>query len=192
MFKLRPNTALIMVDMQRDFCSGGALAVNEGGQVIPALNRYAALFKKKGLPIYVTRDWHPKNHISFKKQGGPWPPHCIQESRGAEFHPELKLPSPTVVISKGTSSGADAYSGFEGTNLALHLKQKGIKELLIGGLATDYCVKNTVLDACRLGFVTYLLTDAIRGVEVERGDSEKAIKEMEKGGAIPLTFEEII
>ena len=189
--ELDHETALLVVDVQKDFCPAGALAVKEGDRVVPVLNRYLDRFEKAGLAVYATRDWHPKNHSSFKAQGGPWPPHCIQESTGADFHPDLKLPFNAVVISKATRRQTDAYSGFEGTNLELYLKRRGIRLLLVGGLATDYCVKQTVLDACRLGFETYLLTEAIRGVEVKKGDCEKAIDEMKKAGAIPLTFEEI-
>jgi nicotinamidase/pyrazinamidase len=185
------ETALIVVDVQKDFCPGGALAVRGGDQVVPVFNRYIEVFEKNHSPIYATRDWHPRNHSSFKEQSGPWPPHCIQNSSGASFHPDLKLPLEAVIISKATRPEADAYSGFEGANLELYLKRIGIRRVLVGGLATDYCVKNTALDACRLGFETYLLTDAIRGVEVKKGDSEKAIAEMQKAGAIPLTLNDL-
>lgn len=186
-----PQTALIVVDLQNDFCPGGALAVKEGDSVVPILNRYLERFEKAGLPVYATRDWHPTNHCSFKAQGGPWPPHCVQNTRGADFHPDLKLPANAVIISKATRSEADAYSGFEGTNLELYLKRSGIKRTLVGGLATDYCVKQTVLDACRLGFETYLLIDAVRGVEAKQGDSAKAVEAMQKTGAILLTLQDI-
>lgn len=179
------RSALIIVDVQNDFCPGGALAVREGDQVVAVLNRYLEDFEKAGSLIFLTRDWHPKNHCSFKAQGGPWPPHCIQETEGAEFHPNLKLPLNATVISKAMNPEADAYSGFEGTNLELYLKRRGTKRVFVGGLATDYCVQQTVLDARRFGFETYLLTDAIRGVEVKKGDSEKAIEAMKKAGAIP-------
>lgn len=189
--KFGRETALIVVDVQKDFCPGGALAVKEGDRVIPVLNRYIELFEKAGAPVYATRDWHPKNHCSFKEQGGPWPAHCIQESEGAAFHPDFKPPLNAVVISKAMRPETDAYSGFEGTNLELYLKRKGVRRVLVGGLATDYCVKNTVLDACRLGFETYLLTDAIRGVDVQKRDSEKAVGEMKKAGAVLFTLQGI-
>ncbi len=189
MASLDRETALIIVDVQKDFCPGGALAVKEGDRIVPVLNRYLEEFEKRNLPIFATRDWHPKNHSSFKERGGPWPPHCIQDSEGARFRPDLALPFPVTVISKAMRPEADAYSGFEGTNLELYLKRKGIKRVFVGGLATDYCVKGTVLDACRLGFETYLLADAIRGVDIKPGDSEKAIDEMKKAGAIPVTLE---
>lgn len=189
--KVNPKSALIVVDVQNDFCPGGALAVKEGDQVVPVFNRYIEVFEKSHAPIYACRDWHPKNHSSFKEQGGPWPSHCVQETEGARFHPDLKLPANTIVISKGWHQEDDSYSEFESTNLELYLKRQGIRSLFVGGLATDYCVKNTVLDACRLGFETYLLTDTIRGIDVRKGDSEKAVKEMKKAGAIPVTLQEV-
>lgn len=191
-FAIDRQTALIVVDVQNDFCPGGALAVKEGDQVIPAFNRVIPIFEKARSPIYACRDWHPKNHKSFKTQGGPWPPHCVQETRGAEFHPDLKLPAGAVVISKAWRSEDESYSEFEGTNLELYLKRQGIRRLIVGGLATDYCVKATVLDARHLGFETYLLTDAVRGIDVQPGDSEKAMEEMKKAGAVLLASNEIL
>jgi len=190
-FEISEKDALLVVDVQRDFCPGGSLPVPEGDKVVAVLNDYVRLFKKAGSQIYATRDWHPPNHMSFKEQGGPWPPHCIQESEGAEFHPDLKLPEGTPVISKATSLSKDAYSGFEGTRLAEDLKKKGRKRVFIGGLATDYCVKSTVLDALRLGFETVLLLDATLGVDVEPGDSERAIDEMKRNGANTATLSDM-
>jgi len=175
--------ALIIVDVQRDFCTKGALPVPEGEKIVPVLNRYIKKFHEAGALIIATRDWHPSNHISFKNYGGRWPPHCIQETPGAEFHPNLKLPRETRVISKATSAEKEAYSGFDGTELERELRNAGIQRLFIGGLATDYCVKSTVLDALKLGFETVLLFDAIKGVDVNPGDSEKAIREMLERGA---------
>ena len=189
--KLERGTALIVVDIQNDFCPGGALAVKEGDRVVPVFNGYLELFKKAGLPVYACRDWHPKNHRSFKAQGGPWPPHCVQETQGAEFHPDLKLPPEAVILSKGWRPEDESYSEFEKTNLELYLKRQGIRRVLVGGLATDYCVKQTVLDACRLGFETFLLLDASRGIDVRKGDSERALEEMKKAGVLPLTLKEI-
>ena len=189
--KLDRQTALIVVDVQNDFCPGGALAVREGGEVVPVFNRYLESFVKAGLPIYACRDWHPKNHKSFKAQGGPWPPHCVQDTPGADFHPDLKLPANAVIISKAWRSEDESYSEFEGTNLVLYLKRKGVRRVLVGGLATDYCVKHTVLDACRLGFETYLLTDASRGIDVKKGDSEKAVEEMKNAGAVTITLQSL-
>lgn len=186
------NSVLIIVDVQNDFLPGGALPVSKGDKVIPPLNKYIRLFSEKKLPVFATRDWHPKNHISFKENGGIWPPHCIQDTYGAEFADDLNLPSETIVISKGYMSDRDAYSGFQDTYLDLELRRRKIKRIFIGGLATDYCVKATVLDALNLGYETVLLLDAIKGVDVSPGDSEKAIKEMIRKGAIGITLEDII
>jgi nicotinamidase/pyrazinamidase len=182
-FVIDEKSALIIVDVQRDFCPGGSLPVPGGEEVIPLLNQYIRKFMQAGAPIFATRDWHPVNHISFKHQGGPWPPHCVQHTEGAEFHPGLKLPEGTKIVSKALEPAKEAYSGFEGTCLAEKLTKRGIRRLFIGGLATDYCVKTTALDALDLGFNVVILEDAIRGVDVTLGDSEKAIREMVNRGA---------
>lgn len=182
-------SALIIVDVQNDFCPGGALPVPRGNEVIPILNKYIEVFNSKKLPIYATRDWHPENHISFKTRGGTWPPHCIQGTWGAQFHPNLNILPYTTIISKATDPNKEAYSGFEGTNLEANLKSKRVKRVFIGGLATDYCVKETVMDALKIGFETILLEDASRGVDIV--DSEKAINEMILNGAIAIKFEDI-
>jgi nicotinamidase/pyrazinamidase len=186
-----PGDALIVVDVQNDFLPGGALAVPQGDQVIEPLNRAAALFEAKGLPVFATRDWHPENHCSFKAQGGPWPPHCVAATRGAEFAPGLRLPTSAVVISKATTPERDAYSGFQGTELAELLRRRGVKRVVVGGLATDYCVLNTVKDALTQGFQVLLLTDAIRAVDVKPGDGEAARTEMERAGAVPITVADL-
>jgi len=187
-FSVGKTDALIIVDVQNDFCSGGALPVPEGDQVIPALNDYIKIFKKANARIFATRDWHPPNHISFKAQGGPWPPHCIQNTEGAKFHPDLKLPSHTTIVSKAMNPLKENYSGFDGAELANILKKQGVTRVFVGGLATDYCVKNTVLDARKMGFETVLLSDAIRGINAEPGDVRKAIAEMIKNGAEQVTL----
>jgi nicotinamidase/pyrazinamidase len=184
--KLNNTDALIVVDVQNDFLPGGSLAVRDGDAVIPVLNGYIDRFRQKELPIYATRDWHPPDHCSFKKQGGPWPPHCIAGSTGAEFAATLRLPAGTIVISKATTPEKDAYSGFEGTDLAERCRRAGHERLFIGGLATDYCVLNTVLDALKSGFRVFLLEDAIRAVNVARGDGDRAIAKMRSAGANPL------
>jgi len=181
--KIGEHDALIIVDVQKDFCPGGALPVPEGDQVIPVLNNYIKRFMKAGAKIYATRDWHPSNHKSFKSTGGMWPPHCIQGSDGAEFHSDLTLTSETTVISKATEPSVTGYSGFEQTELEKELRKRGVKRIFVGGLATDYCVKSTVIDALRLGFETILLVDATRGVNVKPDDSQKAIEEMVRKGA---------
>jgi len=179
----KDKDALIIVDVQRDFCSGGSLPVPEGEKIVPILNKYIEKFFKAGALIVATRDWHPPNHVSFKGYGGIWPPHCIQGTPGAEFHPDLNLPKETKIISKATLADKEAYSGFDGTELERELKNASIQRVFIGGLATDYCVKSTVLDALKIGFETVLLMDAIKGVDVNPGDSERAIKEMIERGA---------
>jgi nicotinamidase/pyrazinamidase len=183
--------ALIIVDVQIDFCPGGALPVPEGDAVVPVLNRYIERFSEAGALIVATRDWHPPNHTSFKAYGGIWPVHCVQGTRGAEFHPDLKLPEGTKVVSKATDPLKEAYSGFDGTGLGEELKALGVKRVFVGGLATDYCVKSTVLDALKLGFKTVLLGDAIRGVDVKPGDSERAIREMLESGAEKITLSDL-
>ncbi|MCD6166469.1 bifunctional nicotinamidase/pyrazinamidase [candidate division KSB1 bacterium] len=189
--RINKKTALLIVDVQRDFCPGGALAVPGGDEVVPVLNKYIDKFMAKGAMIFATRDWHPLNHISFKSQGGMWPPHCVQNTKGADFHPLLHLPPNAVIISKATQPNIEAYSGFEHTDLAKRLQQAGIKTLLIGGLATDYCVKATVLDALKYGFEVYLLVDAIRAVNVKPSDGQQAIEEMRKAGVRQICFQDI-
>ena len=176
-------SGLIIVDVQNDFCPGGALAVKKGDRIIAPLNRYIPYFQAVRAPIFATRDWHPKNHISFKDRGGPWPPHCVQGTKGANLHPDLHIPYGTAVVAKGFLVDQDAYSGFQGTDLEARLRENRIRRTFIGGLATDYCVKQTVLDSLTCGFETFLLEDAVQGVEVKRGDSKAAIEEMVKRGA---------
>ena len=189
-FILSKNDALIVTDIQIDFLPGGALPVPEGDQVIPLLNEYISVFKNADLKIFTTKDWHPPNHISFKAQGGPWPPHCVQNSDGAKLSPLLKLPSNAIVISKATDPLKEAYSSFEGTNLKEELKKAEISRIFVGGLATDYCVKNTVLDGLILGFTAVFLMDASRGIDVKHGDVESAVREMAKNGAEQATLED--
>ncbi|MCS6957320.1 MAG: nicotinamidase [Aquificaceae bacterium] len=190
--KLTKRDALIVVDMQRDFMPQGVLPVPDGDKIVPRLNEYIKLFFEIGLPIFFTRDWHPKDHISFKEQGGLWPPHCVQDTEGAEFHPELFIPQDNrFIISKGTSRDFDAYSGFQGTILDSLLRERGIKRLFVGGVATDYCVKNTVLGGINLGYQVFLLMDGIKGVDVKPGDSEKAIEEMLENGAVSISIQDI-
>lgn len=176
--RLKTGDALIVVDVQRDFLPGGSLAVPDGGAVVPVLNQYLRRFEEVGLPAIATRDWHPNDHCSFVAEGGTWPAHCVQDSSGAGFAEGLRLPDDTVLISKGTKSDAEAYSGFDGTDLARRLKAAKVTRLFIGGLATDYCVLATVRDAISVGFEVFLLRDAVRAVNVEAGDGDKAVDEM--------------
>lgn len=185
---MRRRAALLVVDVQVDFCPGGALPVPKGDLVIQPLNSYLELFKHRGAPIFASRDWHPKKSKHFTENGGIWPPHCIQGSRGAEFHPALMLPEETIVISKGMEVWDDAYSAMQGitangTHFTMLLRRMELDRLYIGGLATDYCVKETVLEALKEGFSVTLLADAVRGVELQPGNSERAVTEMVEAGA---------
>ncbi len=193
---MEEKKALLVVDVQNDFCPGGALTVPQGDKIVPVLNKYMMIFSRKKWPIFASRDWHPPKSKHFKKFGGPWPEHCIQNTRGARLHPYLRLPRETILLSKGMDPDKDSYSAFQAvdsrrTGFFELLKSSGIKELLIGGLATDYCVKSSVLDALKFGFKVKLLIDAIKGVNVKPEDSEKAIEEMVRGGAEKMTLEEL-
>jgi len=190
--KITDRDALIVVDMQRDFMPGGALPVPEGDRIVPVLNSYIALFEERNLPVFLTRDWHPENHISFKGHGGIWPPHCIRGTEGAQFHPDLRIPADNkFIISKGTSAEFDAYSGFQGTVLEDLLRERGVRRVFVGGVATDYCVKNTLLGAINLGFQAFLLTDAIRGVDATPGDVERAVEKMLSEGAVAVELRDL-
>lgn len=187
----RLGDALIVVDVQNDFLPAGALGVPAGDEVIPVLNEYMRHFMKRELPVFATRDWHPVEHCSFRAAGGPWPPHCIADTAGAQFPPSLALPASVHIISKATTREPDSYSGFAGTDLARCLHQVGVRRVFVGGLATDYCVLNTVKDALALGFATVLLSDAVRAVNVQAGDGDAAIAEMRQRGALTTTLEGI-
>ena len=176
------RAALLVVDVQRDFCPGGALAVEGGDEVVPGINKLVGAFERRGLPIFFTRDWHPPNHVSFRQRGGPWPPHCVQGTAGAEFHPSLRIPTSAVVVSKGDDPEKEAYSGFEGSDLGTRLQSLEVKEVFIAGLTTDYCVKQSSLDARRLGLRVDVLTDCTRAVDVRPGDGKRALSAMEKAG----------
>ena len=186
----RSGDALVAVDVQNDFLPGGSLAVPRGDEVVPILNRYLTAFRGKNLPVFATRDWHPPNHCSFKSQGGAWPVHCVAGTHGAEFSSALKLASSAVIISKATKPGQEAYSGFEGTELLDRLRQTGVKRLFVGGLATDYCVLNTVLDALKHGFEVRLLRDAVRAVNLRADDGRQAEEQMLRCGAVPFALQE--
>lgn len=183
---LRVGDALLVVDVQNDFLPGGSLAVPGGDAVIAPLNGWIARFQAARLPIFATRDWHPTDHCSFQAQGGTWPPPCVADSAGAAFASGLALPADARVISKATRREADAYSGFAGTDLDGRLRRAGASRLFVGGLATDYCVLNTVQDALGLGYQVRLLSDAIRAVDAQPGDGARAIARMLVAGALPL------
>ncbi len=191
-----PRDALLLVDIQNDFCPGGALAVPEGDRIVPIANWYARLFERRGLPVFASRDWHPAETKHFQAWGGPWPPHCVQETRGAAFHPQLSLPDAAVVVSKGMDPEQDAYSAFQalapdGKSLADELRARGVERLFVGGLATDYCVRASVLDALRQGFQVFLLEDAVKGIDLGVGDVHRAVEEMEEHGARSATLDTV-
>ena len=174
--------ALIVVDVQNDFCPGGTLAVAHGDEVVAPLNKLIAEFLERGTPVFKSRDWHPAKTKHFATYGGTWPVHCVQGTKGAEFHPALTDDPRVHVVSKGLGD-EDSYSAFDGTDLASQLHGLGVEEVLVGGLATDYCVKNTVLDALSQGFAVKALTNAMRPVDLEPGDGDRAIEEMRAAGA---------
>src|SRR5919107_4154657 len=174
--------ALIVVDVQNDFCPGGTLAVSHGDEVVEPLNKLIDEFLERGAPVYKSRDWHPAATKHFATYGGTWPVHCVQNTRGAEFHPELSDDPRVRVVSKGLGD-EDNYSAFDGTRLAEELRREGVGEVWVGGLATDYCVKNTVLDALRAGFKVRALSEAMRAVNLKPGDDTRALEEMRAAGA---------
>ena len=180
--RILAGDALIVIDVQRDFCSGGTLPIEGADDVVPVLNAWIDAARASGAGIVISRDWHPPDHASFRQQGGPWPQHCVQNSHGAEFHPQLNVSREAQVVSKGTTSASDNYSDFDATDLAAQLRKDGVRRLWIGGLALDVCVRATVLDACRLGFETHLIADGTRPLDEELG--RKAIEEMRAAGAI--------
>ncbi len=178
------KTALLLVDVQNDFFLGGALAVNNADKIITPLNCVIEKCREKGIPVFATIDWHPGDHSSFRENGGAWPVHCVQETEGANFHPFINLDfSRDIIIPSGDEREKDGYSGFENEDLLRLLKEKSISTLFVGGLATDYCVRATVLDALKNGFEVFVLSDGINGVDLKPGDSAKAMNEMKKAGA---------
>jgi nicotinamidase/pyrazinamidase len=181
---LGSSDALIVVDVQNDFCPGGALAVTGGDEVVPVLNAWIEAATQGGALIVASRDWHPADHCSFRERGGPWPRHCAQQTHGAEFHPNLKLPPGARIVSKGTRADEEAYSAFQGTELASELKRGGVARVWIGGLALDYCVRATALDALAAGFETHVIADATRAVNVRAGDGERALAELAAAGCV--------
>lgn len=193
MITVGERPALLVVDVQRDFCPGGSLGVPGGDEVVEVLNEYARRFAEMGFPVIASRDWHPAHTTHFKEQGGPWPRHCVAGTPGAEFHPDLRLPPGTIVVSKGTQADEDAYSAFQarddsGASLKEVLGRLGVGHLFVGGLATDYCVKESVLDGRARGLGVSVLLDAIRGVEVRRDDSSRALDAMMRAGARTVTL----
>jgi nicotinamidase/pyrazinamidase len=184
---LRHGDALIVVDVQRDFLPGGSLAVPDGDAVIGPLNAFIRAFDTRGLPILFTRDWHPANHCSFVTVGGRWPVHCVQETSGASWAEGLDVTAADQIVSKATDPSAEAYSAFSGTNLLSLLQDLGAHRVFVGGLATDYCVLETVSDARAHGLEVVVLKDAIRAVNAQPDDEARALHQMQARGATFFT-----
>ena len=181
-----PKQALLVIDVQNDFCPGGTLAVPHGDEVVAPLNRLIDDFLERGAPVYKTRDWHPPVTKHFAAYGGTWPVHCVRDTEGAEFHPALRYDPRITVISKGLED-KDGYSAFDDTDLAARLHRQNVEEVVVGGLATDYCVKSTVLDALKHGFKVKAIENAMRPVDLQPGDGDRAIDEMRDAGAEIVT-----
>lgn len=182
------DDALVVVDVQNDFLPGGALAVAQGDRIFEPLNALMPRFRR----VYATRDWHPKNHAGFQAEGGPWPFHCLQNSPGAEFSPKLKTQHVDAVISKGIDPQTQGYSGFDGTDLAQQLHRDKVKRVFVAGLATDYCVRATAIEARQHGFDVVVLTDAIAAVNVKPDDERKALDDMKGAGVRLATSGEFV
>jgi nicotinamidase/pyrazinamidase len=183
-----PRAALLVVDIQKDFCAGGALAAPGGVEIIPAVNRHVATAITRGMPVYATRDWHPVRTTHFKDYGGNWPPHCVQGTAGAQFHPALKLPPEAIIVNKGDDPERHGYSAFEGhtsegKTLLDDLRDRHITRVYVAGIATDYCVRQSALDALRAGLEVRVLPDAIAGIDVRPGDAQRALDEISAAGA---------
>lgn len=191
MEKLNAGDALLIADVQNDFLPGGALGIKGGDEIVPILLGYIDRFRSRGLPIFLSQDWHPSNHCSFREQGGPWPIHCVAESTGALPPPSFPIPETAIIIHKATLQDKEAYSAFQDTPLHERLQAAGIRRLFIGGLATDYCVLHTVTDARMLGYHVCLLTDGIRAVNASWEDGRKAEETMIRLGAIPTRLESL-
>lgn len=179
---LEPGDALLVVDVQVDFCPGGSLAIEGGDRVVPVLNRWLEAAQRAGVPVFASRDWHPPGHVSFQERGGPWPAHCVQDTPGAAFHPQLALPATVRVITKGDRPDVDQYSAFDGTDLERQLRGAEVRRVWIGGLAQDVCVKATALDSARAGFATRVLLEATRPVDRQSG--QRALEELRRAGVV--------
>jgi nicotinamidase/pyrazinamidase len=188
---LTGDDALVVVDVQNDFCPGGALPAPDGDKVVPPLNDYVTRFHRAELPIAASRDWHPNDHRSFEAEGGPWPPHCLQGSEGAEYHPDLEFPDTVHHVKKGRDPDEEDYSAFKGgPDLGAFLEDHGVERVFVGGLTTEYCVKNTVEDALDRGFQVFLLRDAIKPVDPD--DEDEAIAGMLEQGAVAVEADEFV
>ena len=189
--RLQSGDALVIADIQNDFLPGGALGVQGGNAIVPIVDQYLSRFERHGFPIFLTRDWHPPNHCSFESQGGPWPVHCVAGTPGSLPPAGFHTPAIAVIIYKAIDRTVEAYSAFHETPLHRHLQALGVRRVFVGGLATDYCVLNSVKDARKLGYDVFLLTDAIRAVNVRPADGKEAEAEMVKLGAMPIRLEQL-
>jgi len=178
---LGPSDAVLVVDLQRDFCRGGALAVPDGDAIVPLVEEWVSCARAGHAPVYASRDWHPPEHVSFEGQGGPWPPHCVQGSDGAEFHPDFHPPDDVIPVIKGTRFDKDQYSAFDDTGLQDDMRRRGIERVWVMGLAQEVCVKASVLAAVDAGFETHLVLDATRPIDEKSG--REAVDEMRSAGA---------
>ncbi len=186
------NDALIVVDVQNDFCPGGTAAVEDGDSVARKMSDVALNFRSRDGRVFATQDWHPTDHRSFTDNGGIWPTHCVRGSQGAEFHKELKLPIGSSIVRKGEDAESDAYSGFDGTSLDSHLERLSVKRVFVGGLSTEYAVQHTVYDALQKGYSAFVITDAISAVNANPDDDQRALDSMLASGAKPITTDELI
>ncbi len=186
------NDALIVVDVQNDFCPGGTAAVEDGDAVARKMSDVALNFRSRDGRVFATQDWHPTNHKSFAENGGIWPAHCVRGSQGADFHKDLKLPIGSSIIRKGEEVETDAYSGFEGTSLGSHLDRLGVKRVFVGGLSTEYAVQHTVYDALQKGYNAFVITDAVSAVNANPDDDQRALDSMLASGAKPVTTDELM
>ena len=186
------KTALVVIDIQNDFCPGGALAVAEGDRVVEPTNRLIGHFRRQGAPIFYTRDWHPANHCSFKQFGGPWPVHCVQNSAGAQFHRDLDAPDDAAILNKAWQPDSEDFSGKSSSELFTRLVQAHVRRVVLAGLATEYCIKATAHDARAEGFEVIVITDAIRPVNVRPGDGQRALDDMRARGVALLTSAEFL
>lgn len=177
---MNADDALLIVDVQRDFCPGGALPVPAGDEVVPVLNRWIEAAQQCGATVVASRDWHPPQHISFQERGGPWPAHCVQQSEGARFHPELRLPPQTQIVDKGMHPDRDNYSAFDSTPLGDELRHHGIHRVFVGGLALDVCVRASAIDARKAGLEVHLIRDGAKPIDDEGG--AEALEEMRAAG----------
>ncbi len=182
--------ALLIIDFQNDFCPGGALAVSGGDEIAAPIRRLVEGGDFE--TVVATRDWHPADHASFEREGGPWPVHCVQGTPGAELHESLGDVHLDAVVDVGREREDQGYSGFEKSDLASILREHGVERVFVCGLATDYCVRASAIDACGEGFETTLVEDAVRAVDIEPGDGDRAIEEMREAGARVATSEEML